>query len=432
MKLFLGLGSNLGNRLENLRLAIKHLKPMLGDVETSLVYETKALLPDDAPNSWNMPYYNMVIVGETELPPKQVLQFIKEVERIMGRTEGKLWAPRVIDIDILLYGDTVLRRTDLVIPHPNMLNRGFVMLPLSQLSPQFMHPKKHKTITQLLKQLPEKERQFIRTLPLQPKLMAILNVSEQSFSGDGILTVEQAVTRGLELVEEGASIIDFGAQSTRPGAQLDSWKKQLKHLNPVLTELSKELKLRNKNVVFSIDTIHAEIVSGLLHVPNLKIINDVSGAYDIGMLRLVAESGLRYVLMHSLSVPADAALTLLPECNIAETITAWVKKKLSVLNSYGISEQKIIFDPGIGFGKTALQSLAILQSIRDFKELNLPLLLGHSRKSFLQNFTNVSTTERDFETAVLTALCADAVDIVRVHNVPMTARAIAMRELVKY
>lgn len=142
--ILLGLGSNLGDRKANLEAALAALGQ--GDaaplhlLRVSSVYESAALLPDNAPPEWDIPFYNIVAAAESTLPPHQLLQVVKQIEQRLGREDMGRWGPRIIDIDILACGNTVLQSAELTIPHAAMLNRDFVMVPLAEIQPHWCYP----------------------------------------------------------------------------------------------------------------------------------------------------------------------------------------------------------------------------------------------------------------------------------------------------
>lgn len=139
--ILLGLGSNLGDRKANLEAALAALA--LADVHilrVSSVYETDALLPEDAPAEWDIPYYNIVAAAESALQPEALLEAAKRVERQLGRKDVGRWGPRVIDIDILAHGGAVMQGENLTIPHPRTLDRDFVMVPLAEIAPHWQYP----------------------------------------------------------------------------------------------------------------------------------------------------------------------------------------------------------------------------------------------------------------------------------------------------
>jgi 2-amino-4-hydroxy-6-hydroxymethyldihydropteridine diphosphokinase len=136
----LGLGSNSGDRERYLRQAVESLAPVLKNLRLSSVYETEALLPQGAPPSWNMPFLNMAAAGETALSPQALLATIKAIEKKLGRADAEVWAPRVIDVDILAMGDVRLDLPGLTIPHFALLDRSFALLPFVELAPDWRYP----------------------------------------------------------------------------------------------------------------------------------------------------------------------------------------------------------------------------------------------------------------------------------------------------
>lgn len=134
----LGLGSNIGDRLSFLRLAVRQLSPFITHLQCSPVYESPALLPVGAPAEWDIAYYNMAVRGETKLTPTELLQAVKQAEQAIGRQVRGHWGPREIDIDILVYGDTVMDTPELTLPHKGLLSRDFALVPLADIAPEFM------------------------------------------------------------------------------------------------------------------------------------------------------------------------------------------------------------------------------------------------------------------------------------------------------
>ena len=142
--ILLGLGSNLGDRQANLEAALAALghgaDAPVKLLRVSSVYESAALLPEDAPEDWDIPYYNIAVAAESRMTPEELLEAVKAVERALGRQDAGRWGPRVIDIDILAYGDRILRSERLTLPHPAMLERDFVMMPLAEIQPHWHYP----------------------------------------------------------------------------------------------------------------------------------------------------------------------------------------------------------------------------------------------------------------------------------------------------
>jgi len=138
IRVILGLGSNLGNREANLYSAIQHLS-FLQNIRLSSFYRSKALLPSNAPPEWDIEYINSAISGDTDLPPETLLKKIQEIEQLMGRPKlREKWAPRIIDIDILMYGDFKVNTRDLIIPHPELLKRDFALKPAQEIEPDMI------------------------------------------------------------------------------------------------------------------------------------------------------------------------------------------------------------------------------------------------------------------------------------------------------
>lgn len=254
------------------------------------------------------------------------------------------------------------------------------------------------------------------------KIFGILNVTPDSFSDGGEnFSSEQAIHNAIQMSGEGADIIDIGAESTRPGAETLTTEEEWQRLEPVLTSLS------SAPITISLDSRNPETAKKALQFRNVKILNDVTGFQNSEMLSLAAENDVSICVMHSLTVPADKQVVLTGDP--VEEITHWMKEKLAHLTKHKISPQNIIFDPGIGFGKTAEQSLQLIQKIDKIvslaHEMGAKLLVGHSRKSFLNAAFEELSQERDFETAEITKhLAAQNIDYVRVHNVKINHEAI--------
>lgn len=197
----ISLGSNLGNRFDNLREAVKLIEQRcLQNMRQSIVIETEAILPEYAKNDWNRPFLNMIICGETALSPKELLNELKNIERKIGRQdEYERWSPRIIDLDILLYHDLILDATDLKIPHPEIKHRPFLKQLLSLMN--------FKTgASEYI------ERSFIRNYLLQPELVGIVNITKDSFSDGGkFYNSGKAAQQIVHLDDQGASFIEVGA-----------------------------------------------------------------------------------------------------------------------------------------------------------------------------------------------------------------------------
>ncbi len=387
LEVILGLGSNLGDRTANLQAAILAMGEFLQDIRSSSIMETAALLPENAPETWDLPFYNMAIAGKTSLSPRELLVRIKEVEQKLGRNKIGHWSPRTIDIDILamLENGKNLRvnDVDLIVPHPELLNRDFALKPLLELVPEWKYP--------------------------TAKLVGIVNITPDSFSDGGQnFAPEMAFAAIKKLIADGADIIDIGAESTRPNAVAISADEEWVRLAPVLAARPQF------DALISVDTRHAQTAKKAL-AAGADWINDVSGFGDIEMVDAVKNADCKIVVMHSLSVPADKNIVLPDGCDAVAEVLAWAEERIKSLENAGIKRERLIFDIGIGFGKTAAQSQKLIEGISQFQSLGVPLFVGHSRKSFLGAS---SVADADQKTLKISKFLAkNGVEYLRVHNV---------------
>lgn len=405
MKCAIGLGSNLGDRRANLERAVQSLARVAKVLRTSVIYETPALVLDGSPKEWKLPFLNAVVeIDWTEGSAHDLLRSLKSIEREMGRGEWPRWAPRNIDLDILLYGDENFAEPGLRVPHPEVLNRSFTIEPLKDLRACSQVPGSEKSLLQHARGLAYRA----------PWIMAILNLTPDSFS-DGGEADSPAVAKEkiIAMESSGVHAIDIGAESTRPGATLLTVEEEMERLQPVLAFLRERYTGKFFRPYLSVDTRHVQTAALALE-SGFNCINDVTGRLDPAMLELLRASTCDYVLMHSLTVPADRDRTLPEGCDPIAELRSWLNGKLKLLETSGIDLSRIIFDPGIGFGKTSRQSLEILKRIGEFADLPVRLLVGHSRKSFMKE---LQIENRDAATLVLSLrLARQGVDILRVHD----------------
>lgn len=254
------------------------------------------------------------------------------------------------------------------------------------------------------------------------KLIGIINITPDSFSGDGIVDNENGVfSQAKKLISEGAEIIDIGAESTRPKAIKLSHAEEWERLEPVLNKIKNLIQ-----VEISIDSYHPETIEKALAL-GANWINDVSGFSNPKMLPLASKNIATLVVMHSLGIPADSKKTIDKKEDVIQVVYDWGKEKIKFLQKNGIEKDRIVFDPGIGFGKTAEQSLALIRNIDKFKTLGVRIMVGHSRKSFLSLFTDKPAKDRDEETCIVSSFLAKKeVDYLRVHNIKSNKAAIEM------
>ncbi|MBU2496045.1 MAG: dihydropteroate synthase, partial [Candidatus Omnitrophica bacterium] len=222
----------------------------------------------------------------------------------------------------------------------------------------------------------------------RPRIMGILNLTPDSFSGDGFYSDRQkALERAFLMEDEGADIIDIGAVSTRPGSPPVSEDEELRRLMPALEEIC--VKTR---IPVSVDTCNARVAAEALKI-GVSIVNDITAGGDRRILNLAAENKAGLVLMHMQGTPATMQDNPSYRDVIAE-ISQFLAEKIAEATKSGVSEEQIVIDPGIGFGKTLEHNLTILKRLNDFAELSRPILVGLSRKGFIGKITGLSVNER--------------------------------------
>ncbi|MDP2719998.1 MAG: dihydropteroate synthase [Dehalococcoidia bacterium] len=249
--------------------------------------------------------------------------------------------------------------------------------------------------------------------------MGIVNVTPDSFSGDGIAgNVKKVVEQARQFAEDGADIIDIGGESTRPGSKPVPVEEELKRVIPVIEKIAAEIK-----VPLSIDTYKYEVASRALS-SGANMINDIWGLkHDPRLADLAAEKGVPIVLMHNQE--DTKYYELIPD--IIESL----KISMELTLDAGVPRENIIIDPGIGFGKTLQHNLEIMRHLDKFKELGHPVLLGTSRKSMIGLVLNLPPDQRLEGTAATVALgIAGGVDIVRVHDVGKMRRVCLMTDAI--
>ena len=252
---------------------------------------------------------------------------------------------------------------------------------------------------------------FLKLSLRKTKIVGILNVTPDSFSDGGLYNEPQtAIKKLVELFEDGADMVDIGAESTRPNSVAVNSEEQIKRLKPVLEFIQKEF---NGKLPISVDTRSSDVADFALNL-GVNIINDVSGAeYDPKILNVVSKYNAGIILQHSKGTPNSEPVYT----NLIDEIFSGLKNKVDYAKEAGINN--IIIDPGIGFGKSRLDNLKILDSIDDFYGLNCPVMIGISRKRIL----GIPTSEISLKDALTLAysypLIEKKVDFLRVHNVKM-------------
>ena len=254
------------------------------------------------------------------------------------------------------------------------------------------------------------------------QVMGILNVTPDSFSDGGqFASVEEAIARGIELRDQGAAVVDVGGESTRPGAERVPVAEEIDRVVPVITGLVAA------RVAVSVDTMNAETAFAAAKA-GASVINDVSGGLaDPEMYRLVAQTGLHYIAMHWRGFSTDMD-ELAQYDDVVADVRSELKARLAEMIVCGIDPDRVILDPGLGFAKTAEHNWQLLAHLDELAALGHRVLIGASRKRFLQPFGE-QPAQRDDATAIISAL-ADRAGVwgVRVHDVPTTRRALRIAD----
>ena len=268
--------------------------------------------------------------------------------------------------------------------------------------------------------------QFEFAFPRPALVMGIVNVTPDSFSDGGLfLDPPAAVAHALQLVEQGAEIIDVGGESTRPGALPVSEAEELRRVMPVIKQLARQLK-----IPISIDTVKPGVARAAL-AAGASIVNDVAAnRRDDALWREVAEAGAGYVCLHMQGTPQTMQAN--PTYgDVVREVGEFFAERLERLGECGVAREQVILDPGIGFGKTLEHNLQLLGAARRFTTYGRPLLLGVSRKSFIGILLGAELAAR--LPGALACAClavAAGVQIIRAHDVAETVQAIRMTEAI--
>jgi len=414
----LSLGSNKGDRQANLVAGIKRL----ADAELvvkgiSPVVESPALLPHGAPSEWNRPYLNIVAKGVVVQQFDAFYKISKAIQEELGPRGESKWAPRSLDIDILVWGSSTITLNHSTLPSRDVFLRPFVISPLIHLDPSIRIPVDGGLKAFDISQKCELDFHI-------PLWMGIVNVTPDSFSDGGTNFDLDAIEKNVKrMIECGVNIIDLGAESTRPNARSLSHEEEWDRLHEPLQVVKNLIGNQILRPKLSIDTYHAETAEKAL-TAGVDVINDVSGLETESMIRLAKECDAQFIAMHSVTVPVNPDASIPQSSNPVEFIKDWIVRQQQRWETAGLNLDKIVVDPGIGFGKSSLQSLDLMRSIKELRQLGQRVLVGHSRKRFMRSFTKFPSEDLDFETIGASLnLCEQGVDILRVHNVESHKRA---------
>jgi dihydropteroate synthase len=257
-------------------------------------------------------------------------------------------------------------------------------------------------------------------------IMGIINVTPDSFSDGGkFFDPKVAISHAKSLVSQGADIIDVGGESTRPGSESVTMDEEIRRVIPVIEGIFDEIK-----VPISIDTCKSEVAKAALDA-GACIINDISAARsDPKIANVAAESSSLLILMHMQGTPKDMQKN--PQYgDVMGDIKEFLRERLDFALSKGVPKENIIIDPGIGFGKTLEHNYEIIRRLGELKDLNLPILIGTSRKSFIGNTLELDVNERlEGTLATITMSIINGADIIRVHDVKEAVRTAKMTDAI--
>lgn len=256
----------------------------------------------------------------------------------------------------------------------------------------------------------------------RPLVMGILNITPDSFSDGGLYQQrDAALHRATQLIEEGADIIDIGGESTRPGAEPVGLQEELDRVLPVIEAL--------RGVPLSVDSFKPEVMKAAI-AAGAVMVNDINALQDVDAMNVVASSQVVVCLMHKQGDPQT--MQHQPEYrDVVSEVRGFLQSRIEAALAAGISHDRIVIDPGFGFGKTLAHNLALLRNLEEFKELNIPILAGLSRKSMLGAITGRDAQHRMMASVAAALIAAQrGASILRVHDVRETVDAIKIWDAV--
>ena len=255
-------------------------------------------------------------------------------------------------------------------------------------------------------------------------IMGVLNVTPDSFSDGGCyLDVAAAISHAEKRVEDGADVIDIGGESSRPGASSASTEEELSRVLPVVEGIVDDI-----SVPVSIDTCKSAVARRALEA-GANIVNDITALCgDAEMVKVAVEMNAGVILMHMRGTPRTMQHSPVYDDVVSE-ISSWLQRRIEEAETKGVPPDKIVIDPGIGFGKTVDHNLEILRRLDEFRNLNKPVLIGTSRKSFIGKILDLPVNDRIEGTAATVAWAiAHGADMIRVHDVKTMHRVARMTD----
>ncbi|RDA96226.1 hypothetical protein CP533_1726 [Ophiocordyceps camponoti-saundersi (nom. inval.)] len=447
-KAYIALGSNVGDRIGEIEKACREMdRRGIRVKRTSSLWETSPMYVTDQDQ-----FINGACEVETKLDPMGLLDQLQQIERDMGRRKIVDKGPRNIDLDILLYGQDSVSSDRLTVPHAGIAEREFVLRPLAQLIPRkaLFTSQPGKLVEAYLNELTPPSEPISPVTPLAPpprchsltplaperktQVMAILNLTPDSFSDGGRHGVDTLVRDVADMMGGGASIIDVGGQSTAPGRSPVSAEEEAARVLPAIELLRKTAETRD--AVISVDTYRASVAEQAVAM-GADMVNDVSaGRMDPAMLPTVARLGTTICLMHMRGTPQ----TMMSETEYGEgvipTVASELLARVKAAEEAGVRRWRMVVDPGIGFAKTTAQNLELLRRLDELRRWpgldGLPWLVGASRKTFVGKVTGEAAAhERIWGTAATVAAAVQGgADVVRVHDAREMAKVAAMSDAI--
>ncbi|RSH87120.1 trifunctional dihydropteroate synthetase [Saitozyma podzolica] len=446
---FIALGSNIGDRISHIRRAVAALQE--GGCELvgcSRLYESEPMYVEDQER-----FINGAIEIRSSLKPLDLLRLLKRTERLIGRTKTFRNGPRVLDLDLVLYGDQVVRHGSpgdaededgvgwLECPHPRVGEREFVLRPLVDIAPDYIHPILRVPLLTLLRRLPQTQPPALApiipfpspssplrlSVPSVPRIMAIFNATPDSFSDGSVSRTE--TDSALSLIRDlwascgpfPPDILDIGGMSTRPNSQPCSVEEEVSRVVPLIRAIRASGEVF-ADIPISVDTYRAEVARAAVEAGG-SMINDVRGGTEEGMLQVMAEMDVPVVLMHSRGDSGTMGNETNTDYTALGGVVKGVKSELGriVANAEkaGVKRWNIMVDPGLGFAKTHEGNLELLQNLPELEIKGYAMLVGASRKGFVGRVLEQSEArKRGFGDAAINAVCVASgkVDVLRVHE----------------
>ncbi|WVF70737.1 dihydropteroate synthase [Kwoniella sp. CBS 6097] len=466
-RVFIAVGSNIGDRVNNISRAVKMLQENGCELAgCSRLYESEPMYVENQDR-----FVNGAIEISTSLAPLDLLRLLKRTEKTIGRTKTFTNGPRVIDLDLVFYGTETVKigsRDDeedadgvrwLECPHASLAEREFVLRPIADIAPDFRHPSLGLTVQRLLDRLPKSDPPALQPIipfqttarpvrlstPSTPHIMAIFNATPDSFSdGDRNRTeVSYALSACEDLVNGPCppAILDIGGMSTRPKSEPCTEQEELSRVVPLIQAIRASSNQRLKEIPISVDTYRSNVARAAIEA-GATCINDVRGGREQGMMQVMAESDVPVVLMHSrgdsTSMTTAEAQDYSAHGGVVNGVIAELGDTVDRALKAGVKRWNVILDPGLGFAKSQEDNLRLLKHLPELvhqderkrsRLAGYPLLVGGSRKGFIGRVIGREVaSERGYGDAALNTACAlsGVVDVLRVHEARSAGESVKM------